>query len=429
MSIPNRQIGWNTQSNLLWNISKQVERLIGVTYNSFVRRPVGNTLIVDSVYGDDVKAASDKYALSFKTISEALANTKAGDLVIVNAGIYNESIVMPDNVSLTGTGAQAVIIQKLNVTENTTLLTMGINCRVENATFNLSSSGNFDLIGVDFPSGTSINAKLRNSIWTITSTSTDTPSVIGARSAGTSATTYSSANSIQRSTLNVISSSNGTSRGILVSGANRFSVRDIVVFARGTGSDIVGVEVTNASAVAEIKTSTVSGTLYDVNRILGTLIIGATDLLNNNPNGNSFTPTQAPASIFYGIVNGLGTNRRYYLLPGSNVTGNITNVAKTNPYDPTLGFPIPFTQPSTIIDTILTFTATLGVGEAITFNVYKNNQTSPSLTLTLSHGEGFTKSLSTQSLSLSATDTIITTLETTGDPANDGAFSVSVGYY
>ena len=31
MAIPSRQIGWSTQSNLLWQISKELERLICVT--------------------------------------------------------------------------------------------------------------------------------------------------------------------------------------------------------------------------------------------------------------------------------------------------------------------------------------------------------------------------------------------------------------
>ena len=31
MGIPNRQIGWSTKSNLLWQISKQLERLTCVT--------------------------------------------------------------------------------------------------------------------------------------------------------------------------------------------------------------------------------------------------------------------------------------------------------------------------------------------------------------------------------------------------------------
>ena len=34
MGIPNRQIGWSNESNLLWQISKQLEQLIKVTASS-----------------------------------------------------------------------------------------------------------------------------------------------------------------------------------------------------------------------------------------------------------------------------------------------------------------------------------------------------------------------------------------------------------
>lgn len=31
MGIPNKQIGWSVEANLLWNISKQLDELIKVT--------------------------------------------------------------------------------------------------------------------------------------------------------------------------------------------------------------------------------------------------------------------------------------------------------------------------------------------------------------------------------------------------------------
>jgi hypothetical protein len=34
MAIPSRQIGWGTEENLLWQISKQLEYLSGITYNA-----------------------------------------------------------------------------------------------------------------------------------------------------------------------------------------------------------------------------------------------------------------------------------------------------------------------------------------------------------------------------------------------------------
>jgi len=36
MSIPNRQIGWSTESNLLWQVAKQIQRLSGVIASSGV---------------------------------------------------------------------------------------------------------------------------------------------------------------------------------------------------------------------------------------------------------------------------------------------------------------------------------------------------------------------------------------------------------
>lgn len=391
--------------------------------------PVGNTIFVDAVYGDDVKGAADPNRIPFKTITAALAATSPGYLVIVNPGTYSESITIPDNVSISGTGAQVCVIQKLNVTQNTTLVKMGANTRVENFTFNLSSSGNFDLTGVEFPSGTSITGKLRNSIWTITSTASGSPTIVGALSAGTSSTSYSAANAIQRTTLNVISSSSGITRGIYVNGPNRFAVRDIVVYARGTGTNIIGVEVNSGSAVCEIKTSTVSGTLYDVNRASGTLVIGATDLLNNTANGNSFTPTQAPATFQYGILNSLASNTRYYLVPGTNLGSNLTSETVGTSYTYANSFPFPFDQPSLIINVSISYTETIPTGGSLTFKVYKNTSTTPVLSLTLNEGEQ-KKLLTTQSVSFAAGDTIQTTLEVVGNPTGTpAAFAAIVGYY
>ena len=392
------------------------------------RPPTGNTLFVDAVYGNDTLGALNPNSSPFKTISAALLSALSGNLVVVNAGTYNETLTVPNGVSLSGTGAQAVIIQKLNVTQNTTLITTGSNCRIENFTANLSSSGNYDLIGIDFPSGTSINAKLRNSIWTITSTATGSPTIIGVRSAGTSSTAYNPANAIQRSTINVISSSLGISRGILVSGANRFAVRDIVVYARGTGSDIVGVETTNAGAVFEVKTSTIGGTTHDINRTLGTMIVGATDILNNDANGNSFSPTQSPASFQFGILNSLAANRRYYMVPGTVPENVAVNESTVNPFSSSKTFPLYLSQDSIVIEISVTTTNVIAVGQSITFNLYKNNTAPPVLTLTLNAGET-SKAITTQSAVFISGDTLQATVETVGNPSGVNAAFCAIVYY
>ena len=341
--------------------------------------PLGNTLRVDAVYGNDTTAALDRYNKPFLTISAALSAALSGENVLVNAGTYNESITVPANVSVTGSGAQAVVLQRLNVTSNTTLVTMGSNCRFENFTLNLSSSSNVNLIGCDFPTGTSTTAKLRNSIWTVTSTAVGSNTIIGVRSAGTSVnpSVFSAPNAIQRSTINVISSSTGPTRGILVSGANRFSVRDIVVHARGTGSDIVGVETTDVSGVCEIKTTTISGATYDINQTAGSIVLSSTDLINHNANGNSFTTVTAAPSVVYGVTKNINsTSATRYLLPGNTDFANLETTA--------IG--VPATQACVIFQMGLYASSVLPSGAAVTFNLYRNTVGTPFLSGTLNNG-------------------------------------------
>ena len=289
----------------------------------------GNTLTVDALFGNDTIGNSNPYAQPFKTIQPAL--DKASQLyiasnvphvVIVNAGIYNESIVVPDNVSLTGTGAQSIVIQQLNATSDTTLITMGVNSRVENFTARLTSSANVNLTGCLFPGATTISGKLRNSIWTVSSTSTGTNSIIGVLAPGTSSTAYSTPNAIQRSTINVSSSGTGIVRGIHTTGINRFAVRDIVVNAIGTNA--IGATATQTTAVLEIKTSTIGGTLYDIEQpnmasdIEPVIRLSATDLANSNANANGFSTGMEPAHLFFTVKGNFNqANSTHYLTPGT----------------------------------------------------------------------------------------------------------------
>jgi hypothetical protein len=389
----------------------------GVAGPTGVQFPVGHTLFVDSVYGNDAAGALNPHSTPFLTINAALASAVSGDLVIVQAGTYNESFTMPDGVSLRGSGAQSVIIQKLNVVTNTALITMGQNCRCEDFTANLSSSANVNLIGVDFPSGTSINAKLRNSIWTITSTATGSPTIIGALSGGTSSTAYSSPNAIQRTTLNVISSSTGVTRGILVSGANRFAVRDIVVYARGTGTDIIGVETTNASAYAEIKTSTISGTLYDINRTAGDILIGFTDLRNNKANGNSFSVVTESSTTTFATVGNPSGNSTYYLVPGTSTINQL----------PTSPFEVPVPQNMILFVATIRYSGTIGAGVSVSMHIHKNGGASPVYTLALTTGQT-SKVDQTKSVDFSQGDTYHVEFITVGNPSS-GNFTATLGFY
>jgi hypothetical protein len=240
---------------------------------------------------------------------------------------------------------------------------------------------------------------------------------------------------IQRSTLNVISSSAGNTRGILIDNASRFAVRDIVVYARGSGSNIVGGEVSDASGILEIKSCTIGGVItsgggvgHDINRTAGTILLGSTDLLNNDANGNSFTPTQAPTSFTWGVLGNMSANRRYYLVPGTVTVGNLTNEAVTDTYAGSNALPVPFVQPSSVIDMTMTFLGTIPSTCTLTMKLIKNRTAPPILSVMMTSTDGGLKRNTTQSASFGAADTIDVTLDVSGNPGT-GSFIGVVGYY
>ena len=321
-----------------------------------------------------------------------------------------------------GTGAQSVIIQKLGVTANTTLITMGTNSRVEDFTANLSSSGNFNLTGVHFPGATPTTAKLRNSIWTITSTSVNGPTIVGVLADGATTaptTAFVTANAIQRSSINVISSSTGISRGIYITGANRFPVRDIVINARGTGTNIVGVETTNANAFADIKTTTIFGTTYDINRSAGNIQLGFTDLVNNNANGNGFTVSTEPSHIYCGIIGNINSSATHYLGPGTITYSNLEASE----------FGISFAQPIMIFESVFRSNSLLSGTSVATVTLHKNSGANPAfITSVLNNATQTVKSTAT-SEAIGLTDTLVIKLVTTGSNIGQIPLMLAVGTY
>lgn len=399
----------------------------------------GGVLSVDQVYGNDAQAAIDPFNKPFSTLTAALAKATSGMCIYLMPGAYQGPITIPTGVAIRGISTQVVSINALNVTSATTLVTMGTQTRLEDVTLNLSSSANVDLIGVDFPSGTPQTAKMRTMVVNVTSTATGSCAVTGVRSAGTSSTAISSANAIRGTTINVFPNGTGVNRGLLVSAANRFAIRDTNVFISGAGANNVGVETTHASAVCELKISTITSISsnadqtqhHDINRTLGIIVLTGTDLYHNDANGNSFTTTQEPANLFFGMIGNPGTDRRYYLVPGVIPIGSVPDTANTVWTAANL-FPIPWNQPVIVFTFTLNFTGTLGVGVTMDFNIHRGiagaapGQT-PVLTIQLSAGQT-TKTITTQSAVFNQGDTMACTLVTTGNPGT-GTFVGIVGTY
>ena len=70
----------------------------------------GNVLWVDSIFGDDVTAVSNRQDLPYLTIEQALTYSINGDTVIVRPGEYPEELSIPEGVSLVSEGGWEVTI-------------------------------------------------------------------------------------------------------------------------------------------------------------------------------------------------------------------------------------------------------------------------------------------------------------------------------
>jgi hypothetical protein len=60
----------------------------------------GNTLFVDTVYGNNETATPNSSLKPYSTISEALNSAVEGDCIILNTGIYNEQIILKNNIDI-----------------------------------------------------------------------------------------------------------------------------------------------------------------------------------------------------------------------------------------------------------------------------------------------------------------------------------------
>jgi len=385
---------------------------------------IGNTLIVDGVYGNNTTAAADPTRYPFLTINAALSNVSSGQTVFVRPGTYNEKITVPNGIALRGANVQTVTVQQLNTTSNTTLLTMGSNCRVEDMTFTLTSASNVNLTGIDWPSGTPIASKLRVCVTNVTSSGTGSNTIVGMLSSGSSATTYSAADAVRGSTISVDASSSGPVRGLYVTGSNWFAIRDTNINTRGTGSNIIGVETTNAGSYASLKYSTVRGgdhitqpSNHDINRTAGTILLGSVDLVNNSANGNSFSVTTEGAITHFGTTGNYTNGTTYYLVPGFVKQGDL----------PTSTFGIPVTQNMILFSGTFQSSPAIPTGNSVKLTAYKNNAITD-MSMTILAGQTLS-SIITQSVDYSRGDTFDFRMVPSGGNMNNYNFAASVAFY
>jgi hypothetical protein len=328
----------------------------------------GNVIRVDSVYGNDTYGAVGTYP--FLTVGAAISAASTGMHIQIAAGTYNLSygITIPTGVSLRGSSTQTTTLQMLNVTADTTLITMGTNTRVEDLTLKLTSQQHHTLKGMVFGGDTSATAKLRTCVLTVNNASAgaaggSTVTGVECSGTGTLGSASFSFNSLKGSTINVYSDGSGNKRGILVNNTNIATTRDLNVYVAApatpntaTGS-YVGVETADAANTGSIQlrsttvgtVAAVGGNTYTSSDILQTHPVTITnptylagagiqlgpgvDLVTKSAGGKPFTTYVYPTAIFY-CARGTSTGDKVgYLWPGTEVfAGGATSVPdNTNP--------------------------------------------------------------------------------------------------
>ena len=271
-------------------------------------------------------------------------------------------------------------------------------------------------ICIDFLSGSSLNAKVRrcNIIGTLNS---GNAIIIGANSSGVSDLSPSVSNAIRSSVININSVGSLPARSIYINGSNRFVVRETIMFSQGSGTDLVSCETNFPDCVLSIKSCTISGNTCDLLDTQGTILLGASDLINHlAPKG--FTVDIQPNSIFYGIIGYLGGNLTYYLPPGVTPIASVSNIAP---------FTYSFISTTIIFSLTITYSGALTNTDTITFTIYKNGIPT-ALSVVLTSSSSSTIFLDHVGVTFLPTDTIDARLITVGNP-NTGTFTGTIQLY
>ena len=403
--VPSTIIGLGTFGYISTaSLQSTVTGLGNIYLSSIASNPsnsMGNVLRVDSVYGDDTLAPANLYSYPFKTINGAISNVSTTQTIHILPGTYNETIVIPDNIAIRGENTQTVTIQSSNSTSNTTLITMGSNCRLEDVTMTLYSSNAVDLIGINYPSGTSLTSKLRTTVLNVSSTGATSQSTIGIYSGGTSALSYTTSHAIRGTTINVASQNTGLTRALYITDSNRFGARDTNFSALGTNS--IGVETTNVSSFAELKQCSINAGVYDINRSAGTIQLSSTDLINASANGNSFSVNTEPSPIFFGVTGNIGNGTKN-LMPGTLLHNDLTGT-----------FGLPFPQRLIVFQGLFTSRAPLTGGQTAVYHLHKNTTAGTSFMTATLNSANQTVRVQDKSESFNAiTDRLIVELTTSG---------------
>lgn len=285
----------------------------------------GNTLIVDSVDGNDATGAVN--GPRFKTIGAACAQANPGSVIWVFPGQYNESITVPAFVTLAGIAPGNVVIQQLNVTQDTDLVTLSEGANINNVSLVLASQMHVQLRGLVFPP-TSLNAALNCAARTVgivvnnAGAGAGTSDVYGVNFSGPGTTTNVDnsglGHNVVACSVLVNSIGSGKKRGGLVDTENSVNFLACRVHVEG-GTDVIAVETSDPGAIAILDGSIIGGDTSDISQVAGDLNLLASSLENATANNLGFdTLVKASSFIFADTDSPIGAfPTPIWLRPGS----------------------------------------------------------------------------------------------------------------
>jgi hypothetical protein len=389
-------------------------------------------------------------------------------------GTYYPIVSLPARTALRGVSLQVCTVQCAAPTQDTILLQMGDNCRVEDLNLVLGGSsyaGSNNLIGVYYGGTTTVTSKLRTSVLSLSNATmpyTSSNNLYGVMFDGTGtlgANTFSF-NAVKGSTINVYGNGSGNKRGMIVANTNIATLRDTNIYvaqppsANAFAGSYVGVETRDGASTGSIQLrSTTIGTVqpvapqtYTASDILQTTPASITnptylasagiqmgpgvDLVTKTAGGAGFSAYNYPTTLFYGVIGTLGSgggpNKTH--LSGWLWTGTVLN---TNAYpDQTSNasnYPAFYRAQQPLIACGLNVSvATSGTGASLTVTVYKNaivttggvpSSSAGSFSVTLAVGS-VGESTYTTSLNMAAGDRLSVYVTTTGSGWTDVSVQV-----
>jgi hypothetical protein len=361
------------------------------SFYSIPTMQMGNVARVDAVYGNDSTAYIG--GLPFATVNAAItAIVGTGSLATpqfpntaiwvlpgtytmsptgTNAtvttvgptgatGTYYPIISLPARTALRGISLQTCTLQCTSPTQNTILLQMGDNCRVEDLNMVIGGSsyaGSNNLIGIYYGSTTTVTSKLRTSVLSLSNATmpyTASNNLYGVMfdGSGSLGVNTFSFNAVKGSTINVYGNGSGNKRGLIVTNTNIATLRDTNVYvaqppsANAFAGSYVGIETLDGNNTGSIQLrSTTVGTVqpvapqtYTASDILQTtpatianptylaspgIQIGpGVDLVTKTAGSKGFSAYNYPTSLFYGAFGTITNGQLFgWLWPGTMLFG------------------------------------------------------------------------------------------------------------